>query len=159
MEYYFEGSATDPIFAVIVLTIFTIGLVVAFYLAQAFSAANPAIFGSVMGEVTSALQIFTTGAILVFVGMNALAIVAAWFVRAHPIFALANLLIMFIAAIIANVAVNIVQDFFMASYFVGIVNVYLGALVVLFKILPLATIVFSILIMVFQYAKPVGGTV
>lgn len=157
MKCYCEGSALDPLWAALILLIAAVSLIVSFYLASAFSAANPAIFGKTFGYVQTALVMFATGIIIVYMAQNLMAVVAAWFVRAHPIFALANILITFIVLIIVNVLVNIFQDFVTFSAFSSIGNQYLGAVITLFKMLPVATLIFAVLIIIFQYSsKPAG---
>lgn len=122
------------------------------------NAANPAIFGKTFGYVQTALVIFATGIIVVFIAMNLMAVVAAWFVRAHPIFALANVLITFVVLIIVNVLVNIFQSFVTFSAFASIGNIYLGSLITVFKMLPLVTLIFAILIIIFQYSSKPSKT-
>lgn len=149
----FEGSALDPLWAALILLIVGISLIISFYLAQAFSTANPAIFGQTFGYVQTALVIFATGIIVVYIAMQLMAVVAAWFVKAHPIFALANVLITFVVLIIVNVLVNIFQAFVTASAFIAIGNAYLGSLITVFKMMPLIALIFEILIIIFQYSS------
>lgn len=148
-----RGDVTDAYWAGLLLLIATISLAIAFYLSSQFVATNPTIFGSTFGKVNAALAILVDGALVVYVAINLLAIVAAFFVKTHPIFAIAGFLLILVELLLSNITVNIFQSFISQSTFVSIGNTNLPLLISLFKILPIATLVFGGLILFAQFGK------
>ncbi|MEM3265454.1 MAG: hypothetical protein QXH07_05820 [Thermoplasmata archaeon] len=155
MPQPFPFAIGDMLLAVIILLVSAIGLVLAIILAQAFAGITiiPQ-FATVFGFVNSALAIFADGVVVVYIAINLMSIIAAYFVKTHPIFAIASILVLAIMMILVNVASNVFSAFISNQNFVAIGNNDIPAVMFIFQILPIAVFIFSLIQMFAQFGKP-----
>ncbi len=159
-----KGSIFDLPFIIIAIMIFVIITIVAFKVSagiqasilaqnntQLNAAATP-----VFKNVTTGLQILADSAILVYIAFNFIAIIAAYFVKSHPVFAFVAILVLLIEVLIANVAANVVSMVFNNSNLSAIANINMSLSVTLFSFLPFATFIIGIVLIIVQYGKPIN---
>ena len=150
-----EGSMWDMPIAALYFLIAGIILAIMFILATQIVAANPNIFSGVFSSVITTLDILVVGVFLVFIFMNLIPIVAAYFVKTHPVFFIISLLVLMVEMLIYYTVSSVFTAFISASVLVTVGNSYLSLLVTVFANLPLIALVFSILLLIAQYSKPV----
>ncbi len=150
-----EGSMWDMPIAALYFLIAGIILAIMFILAPQIVAANPHIFSGVFSSVITTLDILVVGVFLVFIFMNLIPIVAAYFVKTHPVFFIISLLVLMVEMLIYYTVSSVFTAFISASVLVTVGNSYLSLLVTVFANLPLIALVFSILLLIAQYSKPV----
>ncbi len=151
---HLEGSMWDMPLAALYLLIAGVILAVMFVLAPQIQNSNPTVFNGVFGSVMTALNILVIGVFLVYIFMNLIPIIAAYFVRTHPVFFIVSLLVLMIEMLIYYTVSNVFTTFISTSVLVTVGNSNLSLLVAVFQNLPLISFVFSVLLLIAQYAKP-----
>ena len=149
-----KGSIGDTGLIVLILLVAVFGIMIALLLSGALSSADPAVFSTVFGNVNSALKILVDVVLLIYIMLNVVVMAAAYFIKSHPIFAMASLLFLGIEMILAVVASNLFNALISNSVFVSIGNTYLSTVITLFRILPFATLLFGLLLIYLQFGKP-----
>ena len=160
----FKGSIFDLPFIIIALTIFVMITIVAFKVATGIQASIDASGNSGLTSVADpiftnvfvGLQILADSAILVYVSFNFIAIIAAYFVKSHPVFAFVAILVLLVEVLIANVASNVVSVIFNNSALSTIANTNMSLSITLFGFLPFATFIIGIVLIIVQYGKPLN---
>lgn len=149
----------DIILAMIVFFVAAFLLILAYYLSNAFVAGTAnmpvgSFFAKVFGSVNTALGIFSSGIILIFLVTCIASMVGAYFANTHRVFAVASLLFTFIIMIMANLFSNLFSAFISTSFFAGIGNVDVPLIVSFFQIFPIVCMAISFLWIFLQFGAP-----
>ncbi len=150
-----KGSIIDILTAVVMLLVISVIFILITYIWTQFS--GTAFFKtapSVTNSINTSFSILDDGIVVFFFMTVFSAILLAFFVQSHPVFAIIPIIFLIPLTIIADVFSNLWQSIISNSFLATVGNTYFLYVSTLMKYLPITVLVFSVILMIVMYSKP-----